>query len=166
FGISEVTLRTDLDVLARDSLVQRIHGGAMSANPASPPAPEQPFAQTALAAAHQKREIGIASAARVMSGQTIILDVGTTTSAIASALADRVDLRDVVIVTNALNIAIELEAVVPRFTVIVTGGTLRPLQHSLVDPLAAAVLDQIRADIAFIGCSGVDAIAGVTNVNL
>src|SRR5436305_145936 len=46
------------------------------------------------------------------------------------------------------------------------GGTLRPLQHSLVDPLATLVLDQIAVDTVFLGCNGVDAEAGVTNVNL
>ncbi len=48
----------------------------------------------------------------------------------------------------------------------VTGGTLRPLQHSLVAPYASAVLGRIRADLAVIGCTGVEAAAGVTNVNL
>jgi DeoR family transcriptional regulator of aga operon len=127
---------------------------------------ERPFAETSLAASDQKRAIGVAAAAMVQSGQTIILDVGTTTAAVAQALIDRSELSDVVIVTNALNIAVTLEAAVPRFTVIVTGGSLRPLQHSLVAPLAGTVLQHVRADIAFIGCSGIDVDAGVTNVNL
>jgi DeoR family transcriptional regulator of aga operon len=50
--------------------------------------------------------------------------------------------------------------------VIVTGGTLRPQQHSLVNPFAAPMLDALNLDWAFIGCNGVDAAAGVTNVNL
>ena len=53
-----------------------------------------------------------------------------------------------------------------RFTVIVTGGTLRRLQHSLVNPMATMLLDSLRADIGFIGCNGVDAVHGVTNLNL
>lgn len=164
FGISEVTLRADLDALARASAVQRIHGGAISNTHQI--SPERPFEQTSLAGAEQKRAIGAAAAALVHSGHAIVLDVGTTTAAIATALIARTDLRDVVIITNALNIAVALEPAIPRFTVIMTGGTLRPLQHSLVDPLASAVLDHIHADIAFIGCSGVDLEAGITNVNL
>ncbi|HEX3678957.1 MAG TPA: DeoR/GlpR family DNA-binding transcription regulator [Galbitalea sp.] len=164
FGISEVTTRTDLDALAKALVVQRIHGGAIAASHS--PTPEKPFEQTSLAAAGQKRGIGIAAAALVQSGQAIVLDVGTTTTAIATALVARTELRDVVVITNALNIAVALESAIPRFTVIVTGGTLRPLQHSLVDPLAGAVLEHVRADIAFVGCSGVDVDAGVTNVNL
>jgi DeoR family transcriptional regulator of aga operon len=53
-----------------------------------------------------------------------------------------------------------------RFTVVVTGGTLRALQHSLVDPLASVVLDRLHPDVAFIGCNGIDVDRGVTNVNL
>jgi DeoR family transcriptional regulator of aga operon len=164
FGLSEVTIRADLDALALDQTVQRVHGGAISLSRAA--GAEQPFEQTSFAAAEQKRAIGAAAAAMVESGQAIVLDVGTTTTAIASALVARAELRDVVVITNALNIAMSLESAIPRFTVIVTGGTLRPLQHSLVDPLAGAVLEHVRADIAFIGCSGVDVTAGITNVNL
>lgn len=164
FGVSEVTTRADLDALANASIVQRIHGGAIANS--RQPVDEQPFEETSLASAAQKRAIGIAAAAMVESGQTVILDVGTTTAAIAAALIARADLHGLVVITNALNIAMALEPAIPRFTVIVTGGTLRPLQHSLVDPLAGAVFDSIRADIAFIGCSGIDVAAGVTNINL
>ena len=96
----------------------------------------------------------------------MILDVGTTTLAVARALLARTELTDVVVITNGLSIALELEPAIPRFTVIVTGGSLRPLQHSLVEPLAATVLGQVHADLAFIGCNGVDAERGVTNINL
>ena len=49
---------------------------------------------------------------------------------------------------------------------IVTGGTLRPLQHSLVNPFAASMLASLRFDLAFIGCNGIHPTEGVTNVNL
>ncbi|MBK4348287.1 DeoR/GlpR family DNA-binding transcription regulator [Lacisediminihabitans changchengi] len=157
FGVSEVTVRADLESLE----VQRVHGGAVASQRI-----ENTFEQSLNDASDEKRRIGVAAAALVESGQAIVLDVGTTTTAVATALLERPDLRDVVVITNALNIAMALEPAIPRFTVVVTGGTLRPLQHSLVDPLAGAVLDHIRADLAFIGCSGVDATAGVTNINL
>jgi DeoR family transcriptional regulator of aga operon len=78
----------------------------------------------------------------------------------------RRDLTDVTIVTNGLNIAIEFEAEMPRFSVIVTGGTVRRMQHSLVAPFAGFLLERLRADILFLGCNGVDHEAGVTNVNV
>ena len=68
--------------------------------------------------------------------------------------------------TNALNIALELEAGSPRITVIVTGGTLRPLQHSLINPLGDSVLERIAGATLFLGCNGVHPVAGVTNINL
>lgn len=164
FGISEVTVRSDLDALAEAGSVERVHGGAIAT--VRPGGAERGFEQSLLSAADQKRRIGAAAAELVVSHQAIVLDVGTTTTAIAHALLEREDLEDVVVITAALNIALALEPAIPRLTVVVTGGILRPRQHSLVDPLAGAVLERVRADIAFIGCSGVDARAGVTNANL
>ena len=68
--------------------------------------------------------------------------------------------------TNGLTIALELEAAYPRITIVVTGGTLRPMQHSLVNPLGEPPAGGINASIAFIGCNGVDAKGGITNINL
>jgi DeoR family transcriptional regulator of aga operon len=167
FGISEVTIRSDLDALADVNALQRVHGGAVPGGVASGRSGlERTFEQSMLAGAREKARIGREAASLVQSHQAIVLDVGTTTTAIASALLERDDLQGVVVITNALNIALLLEPVIPRFTVVVTGGTVRPLQHSLVDPLAGVVFDRIRADLAFIGCSGVDAASGITNVNL
>ena len=93
------------------------------------------------------------------------LQVETLEQAI-HALARRHELYDVVVFTNALNIALELESAIPRFTVVVTGGTLRPMQHSLVDPLGGLMLERINARTVFLGCNGIDPIGGITNINL
>jgi DeoR family transcriptional regulator of aga operon len=162
-GTSEVTVRSDFDALVAAGRLVRVHGGAMSIEQ-SPV--ERPFEEVETLGADAKRAIGRRAASLVQSGQCVVLDVGTTTTQIAQALLDRVDLTGVTIVTNGLTIALSLERAVPRFTVIVTGGTLRPLQHSLVNPLATTVLEGITADVAFIGCTGVDVRHGVTNVNL
>ncbi len=169
FGVSGVTARADLDVLVGEGAVQRVHGGAVPAHGgvgAGRPVRESSFEEALASSVMPKQEIGELAASLVRSGQSVILDVGTTTLAIARALRARTDLIDVVIITNGLSIALELEPAIPRFTVIVTGGSLRPLQHSLVEPLAATVLSQVHADLAFIGCNGVDAENGVTNINL
>ena len=172
FGVSGVTARADLDVLVGEGAVQRVHGGAVPAHAAGGaggagrPERESSFEEALASAVLPKRQIGELAASLVRSGQSVILDVGTTTLSIARALRARADLTDVVIITNGLSIALELEPAIPRFSVIVTGGSLRPLQHSLVEPLAATVLDQVHADLAFIGCNGVDPEHGVTNINL
>ncbi|MDO9396647.1 MAG: DeoR/GlpR family DNA-binding transcription regulator [Herbiconiux sp.] len=162
--VSEVTVRSDLAALESQGALERVHGGAMPRGVAT--RAERSFETERGSAADEKRRIGRAGAAMVQSGSSVLLDVGTTTAAVADALLERDDLHDVVVITNGLSIALALEPAIPRFTVVVTGGTLRPLQHSLVAPYASMLLARIRADLAFIGCTGVDAGAGVTNVNL
>ncbi|MCU1404500.1 MAG: DeoR/GlpR transcriptional regulator [Glaciihabitans sp.] len=162
FGVSEVTVRADLSALEAESRVSRVHGGAM---PPSAAPPEPTIEQALSLSSATKRSIGQAAAAMVRSGDSVILDVGSTALAVAEALVERADLSDVAIITNGLTIALALEKAHPRFTIVVTGGTLRPLQHSLVNPSASTLLESIHADIAFIGCNGVDVQRGVTNLN-
>jgi DeoR family transcriptional regulator, aga operon transcriptional repressor len=163
FEVSEVTVRGDLDALAERGQLRRVRGGAV---PRSAAPAERPFEEAEIAAAEQKRAIARVAAGMVQSGDSIVLDVGTTTTAIAQALAARDDLSDVTVFTSSLTIALALEDATQRLTVVVTGGTLRPKQHSLVEPLAGLVLGSIHVGTAFVGCNGVDPEAGITNVNL
>jgi DeoR/GlpR family transcriptional regulator of sugar metabolism len=169
FGVTTVTARGDLDALERQGAIRRVHGGAVPASStleAERPERERTFEEALAASVEPKRRIGVYAASLVRSGQSIILDVGTTTLQVARALRARPDLDDLVVFTNGLSIALELEEEIPRFTVVVTGGTLRPRQHSLVHPLAGSMLDEVHVDLAFIGCNGVDPVHGVTNANL
>lgn len=169
FGVTTVTARADLDALEREGAIRRVHGGAVPASSplnAVRPEREPTFEEALEASVGPKRLIGEHAAALVRSGQSLLLDVGTTTLQIARALRARDDLDDLTIFTNGLSIALELEVEIPRFTVVVTGGTLRPKQHSLVHPLAGSMLDEVHVDLAFIGCNGVDPVHGVTNANL
>lgn len=165
FEVSEVTTRSDLDSLEQDGRLRRVRGGAVAV-PATVRAPERSFLEELGRHAGAKEAIGRAVAAMVEPGATIGLDVGTTTTAVARGLAAREELEGVVVVTSSISIALELEQAVPRLTVLVTGGTLRPRQHSLVDPLADLVLDELHLDMAVLGCNGVHPAAGITNVNL
>ena len=172
-GVSEVTVRGDLSALEADLAVVRVHGGAIpgggtgtngvTGGTVVPPEPS--LEQASALDAETKRAIGVRAASLVSSGQSVILDVGSTALAVAEALVQREDLLDVLVITNGLTIALALEPALPRFTVVVTGGTLRPLQHSLVNPSATTMLESIHADIAFIGCNGIDPVHGVTNLN-
>jgi DeoR family transcriptional regulator of aga operon len=163
FGISEVTVRSDLDALAARGDVHRIRGGAI---PLAPHGRERPFEESETSHAAEKVAIGRAAAALVRDGEALLIDVGTTTAAAARALGARTDLDGVVVFTNGLKTALELEAGYPRISVVLLGGTLRPLQHSLVDPLATLILEQISAQTLLLGCNGVHPDGGVTNVNL
>jgi DeoR family transcriptional regulator of aga operon len=161
FGISEVTVRSDLDALAARGDVHRIRGGAIPLA-----RHELPFEESETSYAEEKVAIGRAAAELVRDGEALLVDVGTTTAAAARALGARTDLDGVVVFTNGLKTALELEAGYPRLSVVLLGGTLRPLQHSLVDPLATLILEQITAQTLLLGCNGVHADAGVTNINL
>jgi DeoR family transcriptional regulator of aga operon len=163
FGTSEVTIRNDLVSLEASGHLRRVHGGAV---PRIVHRVEQPYDDTHPDAVLRHTPIGERAAALVQPGDTLIIDVGTTTTAVARALVAREDLSDVVIFTNGLKIALELERAHPRFTIVVTGGTVRPLQHSLVNPLGDVLLGSIKANLAIIGCNGVDVTGGITNVNL
>jgi DeoR family transcriptional regulator, aga operon transcriptional repressor len=163
FGVSEMTVRGDLDSLAAKGKVHRVRGGAI---PRLTPRQEQPFEDSVSSFAAEKVAIGQAAAALIEDGETVIVDVGTTAAATARAIAARTELDDVVVFTNGLKTALELEPASPRVTAVVLGGTLRPLQHSLVDPLATLILEQISVKTALLGCNGVDPIGGVTNINL
>jgi len=161
FGVSTVTVRADLDNLQAAGRVQRVRGGAIRRV-----RPERSFEVTRSEAGPAKARIAARAVDEVRTGDTLLLDVGTTTTAVARELVARTDLHGLTVFTNSLTIAFELEHAADRIEVVVTGGTLRPLQHSLVDPLATVLLEGINAHVAFIGCNGVDADAGVTNVNL
>jgi len=163
-GVSEVTIRGDLSALAREGRAVRVHGGAMPADVLVDR--ESPVESTRDRDAAAKHAIGLLASRLVSSGDCVYLDAGSTTLAVAEALIDRRELHDVIVVTSSLALALALEPAIPRFEVIVTGGTLRPLQHSLVNPFAAPMLASLRFDIAFIGCNGIHPRHGVTNVNL
>lgn len=158
-GVSEVTVRQDLDLLEKQGLLRRTHGGAILS-------PQMGFERTfqleAATSQEEKKRIGQAAAAMVSDGETIILDVGTTTTEVARHLKDR---KGLTIITNAVNIAMLLEDS-PDLTVIVTGGTLRAKQHSLVNPYGCLVLEHINADLVFMGASGIAADKGITNSNI
>ena len=164
FGVSDVTVRTDLAALEQEQGVRRVRGGAIA--PSAPVRAERSYEEASRRMPAEKAAIAAHAAGLVGSGMSVLLDVGSTTTAIARALVARTELERVTVVTNGLTVALELEAALGRITVVVLGGTLRRLQHSLVDPWASFVLSRLHADLAFIGCNGVDADRGVTNLNL
>jgi DeoR family transcriptional regulator of aga operon len=163
FGVSEMTVRGDLDSLEARGKVHRVRGGAI---PRLMPRQEQPFEDSVSSFAAEKVAIGQAAAALLEDGETALIDVGSTAAAAARAIAARTEIDDVVVFTNGLKTALELEPAFPRVTVVVLGGTLRPLQHSLVDPLATLILEQISVKTVLLGCNGVDLAGGITNINL
>jgi len=158
--VSEVTIRQDLDALEQEGVLERTHGGAILNQKIGL---ERPFQVEETSHKAEKERIAAAAADLVSSGDTLILDVGTTVTAAARRLVEQK--KRPTVFTNGLNIAAILEAD-PEITTVVTGGTLRPKQHSLVNPLAEFILPRIHADLALIGVNGIEAEHGVTNVNV
>ena len=155
-GVSVVTIRNDLDALERQQVLRRLRGGAIAVRPARFERSSHPL-NTAFEA--EKQRIGELAASMVRDGETIIIDAGSTTLALARALPQF--LQDVAVVTSALDVALELERHA-GIKIIVTGGTVAKPQRCLVPPFATTLLRQINADVAFIACSGVDARKGFT----
>jgi len=158
--VSEVTIRQDLDALEKEGVLRRTHGGAILSVKIGL---ERPFQVEETAHKAEKERIAAAAVDLISSGDTLILDVGTSVTAAARQLVEQK--KKPTVFTNGLNIAAILEAD-PDITTVVTGGTLRPKQHSLVNPFAEFILPRIHADIALIGVSGVEAEHGITNVNV
>lgn len=161
YGVSEVTIRGDLDILDRRGLLRRVRGGAMGGDLAKEPTHEEALGINS----EGKLAIGRVAASLVRPNETVFLDVGSTCVAVAQQLVARTDLADVLVATNGLRTALALEPGIPRLSVVVSGGTLRPLQHSLVHPLTTSAFGHVRAHTAFIGCNGVTP-EGVFNLNL
>ena len=163
-GVSAVTIRSDLDSLDRRMLLRRIRGGATSVQPARF---VRPLELPSQSFAEEKERIGVMAARMVRNGETILIDAGTTTRAMALALPQ--DLRDVVVITNNLEIAISLENHA-GITVMVTGGTVKktgrnPRSRSLIPPFAGLLIAQVNADCAYLCCAGIDVDRGFTNAH-
>ncbi len=159
FETSQVTIRKDLEILHAHGLVHRTHGGAL---PSRQGALEDPTIREKEKLHHQEKlRIAECAVQMVKEGQVLILDSGTTTTAIARALRQ---FQNLTIITNAVNIAAELAGT--SVEVILTGGTLRKNSFSLVGPIAEETLRRLSADILFLGVDGFDVHYGLSTPNL
>lgn len=156
FGVSNVTIRRDLDELADRGLLLRAHGGAISVALALP---EPPVVQRMLQEQRWKERIGRAAAALVADGESVFIGSGSTTAYVARHLVDR---KNLTVVTNALNIATELAAA-EGVTVVVTGGMMRTSELSLVGHIAEQSLREVRVDKVIMGMRAICLEAGMTN---
>lgn len=152
FEVSRSTIRRDLDVLEEEGLAQRVHGGAALPGGAPDADLVRPFEQVAVADVAAKERVAACAAGLVDDGQTVLLDIGTTTMLLARALRG----RPVTVVTASLAVLDELRDD-PHVELIVLGGVLRRSYRSLVGSLTEDALRQVRADLVFLGTSGISA---------
>src|SRR5882757_1880146 len=157
-NISQITIRKDLDYLQSKGVIQRSHGGALRVQSSTLIDPTLQEKQKHNI--REKERIAAAATKMVEEGQCIILDSGTTTTAVAERLKR---FKQLTVITNAVNIAAELAGT--DFEVILVGGTLRKNSFSLVGPLAEDNLEEMHADILFLGVDGFDLEVGITTPN-
>lgn len=159
FDVSEMTIRRDLVELEAQGLLRRVRGGAVSSRGRSF---EPPLLLRSGEHQAEKERIGRAAAALVQSGDSIALDVGTTTFEVARSLEGKENLT---IITPSLPIA-TLLASRSGIRLILTGGIVRTGEHSLIGHLAERAFSEFRVDKLFLGVGGVDLEAGLTEYNL
>lgn len=167
FDVSAATVRRDLDDLDDQQLITRTRGGAVLQSVSY----DLPLRYKTVRQPDEKSRIATAAAAMVSPGSVVGLNGGTTTSAVARALATRTDLSvdnaltqpaaRITIVTNALNIASEL-VVRPHVKIVVVGGVALPQSYELIGPLAGKVLDEITIATLFLGVNAFSASGGAT----
>lgn len=160
FGVSQVTIRSDLQELEEAGLLKRTHGGAIPVSKAS----YEPTS-TAKAVAHreEKQRIAKKAAEMVDPGDTICLDTGTTTFEMAKCLVDK---RDLSVITNDLQIAMYLEENAESCAVIVLGGSIRKGQHCTAGPIALASLCNLNVDKAFMAANAFTIERGFTTPSI
>ncbi|MEW1952531.1 DeoR/GlpR family DNA-binding transcription regulator [Terrabacter sp. NPDC080008] len=161
-GVSDMTIRRDIERLSSDGLLERVHGGALALD-GSRSSDEPGFTAKSLLQLAQKQAIARAAARHVEAGSSIGISAGTTTYELARAVRD---VPDLTIVTNSIPVAQLLhESGTPGQTVVLTGGVRTP-SDALVGPVAVSALRSLHVDILFLGAHGVDGQAGLTTPNL
>jgi len=147
-GVAVQTVRRDLRKLCDAGLLERVHGGAVLSSGVRNVGYDDRRSLNRGA----KARIGEKAASLIPNSASLFLNIGTTTEAVARELSDH---RDLMVVTNNLNVATILSAM-PSCKVVVAGGNLRQSDGGLVGDLAALAIERFKVDIAVIGCSAID----------
>ncbi|HEX6923232.1 MAG TPA: DeoR/GlpR family DNA-binding transcription regulator [Bacillales bacterium] len=156
-GVSEPTIRRDLEDLEDEGKLKRTYGGAVSTEVSTfePSLPEK-----VVHYHDEKSAIGQRAVSLIETGETILLDSGTTTLEIARQLPD----IELTVVTNSLQIGQEISAL-RKVKLLFLGGELRQTTGAFVGPLTESLLSQINVDKLFLGTNAVDLERGVTTPN-
>jgi DeoR/GlpR family transcriptional regulator of sugar metabolism len=156
FSISEATARRDLETLASQGKVQRVHGGVMALEKAPP---ELPILERKTEQAQEKERIGRAAAGLVRDGESVFLGSGSTVLEVARHLRAR---RQLTVVTNSL-LVLNMLARHKEITVISLGGMLHESELSFIGHITEQALAELRVDRVFMGTRGLSLEHGLTN---
>jgi DeoR/GlpR family transcriptional regulator of sugar metabolism len=160
-GVSDMTVRRDLETLHERGLVEKVHGGAAAVEGSSLFEPGFSVKSTLMQA--EKTAIADAGASLVVPGTAIAMSAGTTTFAMARRLTD---VPGLTVLTNSVPIAdvLHKDGRADQ-TVILTGGVRTP-SDALVGPFAVEVIRSLHVDTVFLGTHGMDARSGFTTPNI
>lgn len=156
FDISLPTVRRELEELARQGRIERLHGGARSLKRATP---EPPVRQRLPEQIREKRAIGALAAGLIKDGETVFLGSGTSVAEVAYCLKER---RSLTVITNSL-LVVDILSTMPDITIVVPGGVLRAGESSLIGHLTELSLGELRADKVVVGVRAIDIAVGLTN---
>jgi len=156
FSISEATARRDLESLASEGKVQRVHGGAIAVEKAPP---ELPILERENEQADEKIRIGRVTAELIADNESVFLGSGTTVLEVAKKLRDR---KNLTVITNSLPVLNAL-AGLKEITVISLGGMLRDSELSFIGHITEQALAEIRVDKVVMGTRGISLEHGLTN---
>lgn len=158
-GVSLMTVRRDIEQLAREGLIERVHGGARvrGGRVAAEPSPEEKLLRNAAA----KREIAALAASQIEPGEVVGIGAGTTTLAFARAL---IGVPDLTVMTNSVPVAEEFWRASDARVILSGGESTR--SRALVGPIALGSLERLHLDVVVLGAHGVDIDAGCTSPNL
>ncbi|MCC7350171.1 MAG: DeoR/GlpR transcriptional regulator [Phycisphaerales bacterium] len=159
FGVSGMTIRRDLQALAEEGKIVRTHGGAVATQQVSF---EFQFLSRVRENEPAKHAIATAAAELVREGESVMLDSGTTTLALAQQLRQR---QSLTVITTSLPIAAALQDR-GQIQVLLLGGYLRRGTPDLAGALTESNLEGLRADVAFVGADGIDLKGVVYNESL
>jgi DeoR/GlpR family transcriptional regulator of sugar metabolism len=160
-GVSDMTIRRDLEILDQHGLLEKVHGGAAAIEGSS--LFEPGFSLKSTMQQGEKTAIAGAAAALVVPGTAIALSAGTTTFAMARRLTD---IPGLTVLTNSVPVADVLhQDGRPDQTIILSGGVRTP-SDALVGPFAVDVIHSLHVDTFFMGTHGMDPRSGYTTPNI
>jgi DeoR/GlpR family transcriptional regulator of sugar metabolism len=155
FSVSEATARRDLELLAEQGRIQRVHGGAIAVVQAPP---ESPILDRQDEQADSKRRIAQSAARLVKDGDTVFLGSGTTVLNVARALREH---KNLTVITNSLPVLNALSST--SHTLIFLGGMFRHSEQSFIGHITEQALAEVRADKVIIGTRAISLEQGLTS---
>lgn len=159
-GVSDMTVRRDLETLSAHKLLQKVHGGAV---PLPKTSAEPHFTQKQRLNPEEKKTIAREALPFIEDGHTIAFSAGTTTWQVANALPQGEE--DFTFITNSTNVALTLQEK-GWGQIVLSGGSFRTPSDALVGPFAERTLKTLNADVLFLGVHGIHPDAGLTTPNV